>query len=172
MEASNIFHLRQRRRARRSAEDLHSQLEANTRVRSFSQQAVLKRVKRELLPREVAGAGEEKCFVSTLETASSPSRRCVFPFQYRGVLYQRCTSDHSSNGEQWCATSVARDGEVVRGEWGDCDFSNVECRVLPPPPSPDTAKPKPDGALKQQPRGPPPPPLPPPRPPPGPPPPL
>ena len=36
------------------------------------------------------------------------SRRCVFPFQYRGVLYQRCTSDHSSNGEQWCATSVAR----------------------------------------------------------------
>ena len=42
MEASNIFHLRQRRRVRRSAEDLHSQLQANTRVRSFSQQTVLK----------------------------------------------------------------------------------------------------------------------------------
>ena len=36
---------------------------------------ILQRVKRDLLPREVAGAGEEKCFVSTLETASSPSRQ-------------------------------------------------------------------------------------------------
>ena len=42
MEASNIFHLRQRRRVRRAAEDLHSQLQANTLVRSFSQQTVLK----------------------------------------------------------------------------------------------------------------------------------
>jgi len=49
----------------------------------------------------------------------------VFPFQYKGVLYQRCTSDHSTNGAQWCATSVARDGSVITGEWGDCDFDNV-----------------------------------------------
>ena len=42
LESSNIFHLRQRRRVRRAAEDLHSQLQTNTLVRSFSQQAVLK----------------------------------------------------------------------------------------------------------------------------------
>ena len=36
---------------------------------------IFQRVKRDLLlPREVPAAGEEKCFVSTLETATSPSR--------------------------------------------------------------------------------------------------
>ena len=34
----------------------------------------------------------------------------------QGTVYQRCTSDHSANEEQWCATSVARDGSVIIGE--------------------------------------------------------
>ena len=29
-----------------------------------------------------------------------------------------------------------RDGSVIVGEWGDCDFANIECRVLPPAPAP------------------------------------
>ena len=89
----------------------------------------------------------EQCFVSTIGTQESPSRRCVFPFEYKvtfeikylgyssltlmipnlliriliflltqGTVYQRCTSDHSANEEQWCATSVARDGSVIIGE--------------------------------------------------------
>merc|ERR1719242_2487926 len=162
---SGLYQLRERSsRVRREAaagqipesSTLERLLAEDSHVKSFSHQAALKRVKRDL--------GEEQCFVSTLETSSSPSRRCVFPFQYRGVLYQRCTSDHSSNGAQWCATSVARDGEVVTGEWGDCDFNNVECRVLPPGDTSDTDPPsdspplRPPASLQQQPRGPPPPP--------------
>ncbi len=30
----------------------------------------------------------EQCFVSTKESDDRPSRRCVFPFIYKGVLYQ------------------------------------------------------------------------------------
>ncbi len=33
-------------------------------------------------------AVREQCFVSTKETDDRPSRRCVFPFIYKGVLYQ------------------------------------------------------------------------------------
>ena len=93
---------------------------------------LVQRVKRDFLDgfarRELSV--KEQCFVSTLETPDSPSRRCVFPFLYRGTLYQRCTSDHSTNGAQWCATSVARDGTVITGEWGDCDFDNVQCQAV------------------------------------------
>jgi len=90
--------------------------------------------------------------VPTLPGPDSPSRRCVFPFTYLNTVYQRCTSDHSSNGKQWCATSVARDGTVIEGQWGDCDFSAVECQLLPagpapqpgpPPPAPPPARPPP-----------------------------
>ena len=110
----------------------------------FDLSLLLQRVKRDFIEADVLRrelSVSEQCFVSTLETSSSPSRRCVFPFQYRGVLYQRCTSDHSTNGAQWCATSVARDGTVITGEWGDCDFDNVECRILPPGDSQETETP-------------------------------
>jgi hypothetical protein len=33
-------------------------------------------------------AVREQCFVSTKESDDRPSRRCVFPFIYKGVLYQ------------------------------------------------------------------------------------
>ena len=42
LESSNIFHLRQRRRVRRSAGDLERELRANNRVKTFSHQAVHK----------------------------------------------------------------------------------------------------------------------------------
>eukprot|EP00092_Neocalanus_flemingeri_P010643 GFUD01011465.1.p1 GENE.GFUD01011465.1~~GFUD01011465.1.p1 ORF type:complete len:777 (+),score=122.67 GFUD01011465.1:174-2504(+) len=130
---SNIFHFRHKRLAKRSAEDVKENLLQHPGVKSTLHQKVNKRVKRDLVERELSV--REQCFVSTIETATEPSKRCVFPFQYKGSLYQRCTSDHSTNGEQWCATSVTRDGSVIVGEWGDCDFANIECRVLPPEPS-------------------------------------
>ncbi len=48
------------------------------------------------------------------------------------VCVQRCTNDHSGNGAEWCATSVTRDGAVIPGEWGDCDFDNIHCRYSAP----------------------------------------
>jgi len=135
---SNLYHFKQKSLNKRSTDQTVKELSEIKNVKSFSHQTVQKRVKRDFLEPEQISVNErelsvkEQCFVSTLETSSSPSRRCVFPFQYKGVLYQRCTSDHSTNGAQWCATSVARDGSVITGEWGDCDFDNVECRLLPP----------------------------------------
>jgi hypothetical protein len=46
------------------------------------------------------------------------------------MCVQRCTNDHSGNGAEWCATSVTRDGAVIPGEWGDCDFDNIHCRYI------------------------------------------
>jgi len=130
---SNIFHFRHKRLVKRSADDAKESLLKHPSVKSTFHQKVNKRVKRDLVERELSV--REQCFVSTIDTPTNPSKRCVFPFQYKDSLYQRCTSDHSTNGEQWCATSVTRDGSVIVGEWGDCDFANIECRVLPPEPS-------------------------------------
>jgi len=140
---SNLYHFKEKRINKRSLNEAELQLSQIPNVQSISHQTVIKRVKRDFLDLEKRELSvKEQCFVSTLETATSPSRRCVFPFQYRGALYQRCTSDHSTNGAQWCATSVARDGTVITGEWGDCDFDNVECRIIPPGESKDTSSPE------------------------------
>jgi len=131
---SGLWHMRQPRRCKRSADQVLSTVSALPKVLSVQPQKVLSRVKRQDLRDERELAVREHCFVSTIGTKESPSRRCVFPFEYKGTVYQRCTSDHSANEEQWCATSVARDGSVIIGEWGDCDFENIECRTLPPLP--------------------------------------
>jgi len=47
-------------------------------------------------------------------------RDCVFPFKYKGVEYDECTTAGSENGKAWCALKVDRDGVVVEGQWGDC----------------------------------------------------
>jgi len=45
---------------------------------------------------------------------------CRFPFTFKGVKYDACTTDHSENGAPWCAVQVNNIGRVVRGRWGDC----------------------------------------------------
>lgn len=44
--------------------------------------------------------------------------RCVFPFRYDGVQYQRCTS--SDHDRPWCYLRVDASGNGVAGEWGNC----------------------------------------------------
>jgi hypothetical protein len=76
------------------------------------------------------GEGNEVCFMRTKETEEKESKRCVFPFTFKGESYNNCTKDHSSNGAEWCATDVNDNGEVVFGEWGDCDRDAISCFVL------------------------------------------
>jgi len=46
---------------------------------------------------------------------------CVFPFKYKGTVYEGCTTDHSENNEPWCATAVDPEtGEALSGFWEDC----------------------------------------------------
>jgi hypothetical protein len=69
------------------------------------------------------------CVISTKETPEIKSKRCFFPFSFRGKVYFDCTKDHSSNGEEWCATEVNKNGEVEDGQWGDCDSETKTCFV-------------------------------------------
>ena len=70
--------------------------------------------------------------------------QCIFPFQYKGVTYNSCTTVDSANeagtaalqhctslqhsnsfsncksSPAWCATEVQASGEVVNNKWEDC----------------------------------------------------
>ena len=47
------------------------------------------------------------------------NQKCVFPFSYEGVTYEKCTSV-GNNGTQWCSTEVDENGEYVSGKYGNC----------------------------------------------------
>merc|ERR1712232_1340771 len=51
---------------------------------------------------------------------------CVFPFNYKDVRYQTCTTFEESNAE-WCATVVDGSNTTTKasGEWGSCN--NASC---------------------------------------------
>ena len=51
---------------------------------------------------------------------------CQFPFTYDGEVFNTCTRKNSQNGKPWCATATNKNtGEVIRGNWGDCDKSCI-----------------------------------------------
>ena len=116
---SGLFHLRSRSRAKRDLSSVSGALSAHPSVDWLDHQTEpLVRSKR-------APTGTEQnkvCFINTLASEERGPKRCVFPFAYKGKSYLRCTADHSSNGKEWCATEVRPDGEVVQGQWGDCDL--------------------------------------------------
>jgi len=131
---SNLFHFKESGVSKRSADEstLHEKV-AKLGLPSFTEQKAVKRVKRDNIEaRELST--RTQCFVSTVGTPDRPSRRCVFPFTFKGRTYQRCTGDHSKNKKEWCATSLNGDGSVISGEWGDCDLDNIRCSLLTPAP--------------------------------------
>ena len=43
---------------------------------------------------------------------------CIFPFLYKGVIYDECTNmDHD---QKWCSTKVYSAGTHVDGKYGHC----------------------------------------------------
>jgi len=56
-------------------------------------------------------------------------QKCIFPFKYKGQTYNRCTNVDSPSGA-WCALDVDRYGDVIPGEWDDCDSN---CNDKPGP---------------------------------------
>jgi len=62
------------------------------------------------------------------ECLTKKDKPCVFPFTYKGEVYNQCTQFDSENGAYWCATKVDRTGKVVRNAWEDCQSScPTEC---------------------------------------------
>ena len=132
---SNIYHFsfKHEQRGKRSAEDIssiHELLKEAPETRWIEHQAILTRSKRVPMEREKRQTGRDlgrTCVISTVQTDKKESRRCVFPFEYKGKVYLQCTSDHSGNKKEWCGTEVKSNGEVVDGQWGDCDKDSVVC---------------------------------------------
>ena len=57
--------------------------------------------------------------MNCLECKTVSGKRCIFPFQYKGLAHRSCTRANSQRS--WCATEVeTRGGEVVRNKWEDC----------------------------------------------------
>ena len=50
-----------------------------------------------------------------------PYKACVFPFQYSGTSYQKCTTKYTKYTQPWCATEVDANGGYIEGKWGICD---------------------------------------------------
>ena len=66
------------------------------------------------------------CTTNSEDASLQKCAKCVFPFSYKGKVYNECTSDASPGGleKPWCATLVERpwDGaEISRSEWGYCN---------------------------------------------------
>jgi len=63
-------------------------------------------------------------------TNNDPGKRCIFPFEYKGVTYNGCTDVDSEKVSRtkffWCATEVNEDGKILEDSrnWGEC---NLHC---------------------------------------------
>ena len=57
--------------------------------------------------------------IATACTASGGDKDgpCIFPFEHRGTMHNKCT-DHDSSSREWCATSVKGNGQWDK--WGYC----------------------------------------------------
>jgi len=58
-----------------------------------------------------------KC-VTVGKSGDGAGKECVFPFRYRGVTYNECTS--RNHRREWCATKTDDDDRYIRGRWGHC----------------------------------------------------
>ena len=55
---------------------------------------------------------------------NSEGRPCVFPFQYKNVSYNSCTT--TDYHRRWCSTTANYDRD---GRWGECECKYVNCYV-------------------------------------------
>jgi len=74
-----------------------------------------------------------RCGAGTCETVGEAGvgagHPCVFPFTYKGETYKTCTTEHyfksrtgqdHIQGNLWCSSKTASDGQHIEGEWGHC----------------------------------------------------
>ena len=67
-------------------------------------------------------------------TIGGPARgeRCVFPFIYKRVAYNSCTTEDDPENRRWCSVQVDSSGRHVQGNWGYCPST---CSVPSVPPT-------------------------------------
>merc|ERR1719493_310162 len=68
---------------------------------------------------ECTTVSNKMCSFPFLDTCiTTKYEKCVFPFVYKGVTYDSCTTYHATGNNAWCATSTDAGGNMKR--WGDC----------------------------------------------------
>ena len=54
----------------------------------------------------------------------SPNESCIFPFKFRGITFNECTTEGNAEGDltPWCSTLVDDSGAHIQeaGNWGNC----------------------------------------------------
>eukprot|EP00095_Tigriopus_kingsejongensis_P004780 maker-scaffold77_size404793-snap-gene-2.16 protein:Tk04780 transcript:maker-scaffold77_size404793-snap-gene-2.16-mRNA-1 annotation:"serine protease easter precursor" len=73
------------------------------------------------------------CQTIPTESGTPTPQACLFPFIYRGLVYNKCTSDYDPEVKPWCSVRLNSEGEHVSGDggWGHCDITT--CLETPPP---------------------------------------
>ena len=57
---------------------------------------------------------------SFLDCSTTDGKQCVFPFKYKGVVYNGCTKTKNRN-VLWCSTKTDEQGNyILGGNWGNC----------------------------------------------------
>ena len=57
-----------------------------------------------------------------LDCLITKEEQCVFPFKYKGVSYDSCTTV-DNNDKLWCSTKTDEDGKFISGFWVNCNDS-------------------------------------------------
>ena len=81
----------------------------------------------------VGGKIPENC-----QYSPQKDKPCVFPFKYKGSMYNECTFD--GHDIAWCATQVNADKTIVQDQWGHC-AAGCPGSLDYPPRSSKTSKP-------------------------------
>merc|ERR1712198_110473 len=68
-------------------------------------------------------SGTSSCTVENFNVAScsTPQGQCVFPFRYKGIVYNGCST--VDRGSSWCSTNTDVSGEHIEGNEGFCPSS-------------------------------------------------
>lgn len=66
----------------------------------------------------VHGDVADDASVCEAETTGGYKKNCTFPFIYKGISYEVCTT--ANHGQPWCAYHRTDTGELSSGEWANC----------------------------------------------------
>ena len=75
------------------------------------------------------------CFLGCITTSGpDPNKPCIFPFKFRNVTYNTCTTsgNEAGNTKAWCSTKVDNLGKHIgngQGNWGDCESKCQESEL-------------------------------------------
>ena len=71
--------------------------------------------------------------VCTMQTEEGTN--CVFPFVYKNIAHQQCTTVDDPLGKPWCSTQVSDTQQHVTGNWGHCAMNCPNAPDLTPTPT-------------------------------------